>query len=62
MSKGAAELKAVFAAILALGGFWHLFGSALGKRPANGGRDPRTRRRRIRSQSDPSRNVPIDPV
>ena len=62
MSKGAEELRAVFAAILALAGFWHLFGSALGKRLANGSRDRRKRRRSKRAQSDPSRNVPIDPV
>ena len=62
MSKGAETLRAVFAAILAAAGFWHLFGSMLGKRLANGGRDRRTRRRPKRAPSDPSRNVPIDPV
>jgi hypothetical protein len=62
MSKGAAELKAAFAAFLALGGLWHLFGPSLGKRLTNGGRDRRTRRRPTRAQNDPSRNVPIDPV
>jgi hypothetical protein len=61
MSQGAALAKAALAAFLAVGGLWHLFGSALSKWLADDGRSRQMRRRRAQAQDDPSQNVPIDP-
>jgi hypothetical protein len=62
MSKGAAELKAGLTALLALAGWWHLFGPSFQKWLKNRDRGRQMRPHSSRTKNDPSRNVPIEPL